>query len=382
MRKIVVAIDSFKGCLSSVEAGEAAVSGIKSVCPQCEVVLVPIADGGEGIMTILVDAAHGSYRKTMAHNPLMRPIETTYGVSADGTTAYIEMAAISGLPLLEKSEYNPLITTTYGTGELIWDALDAGIRHFVVGLGGSATNDGGIGMLQALGFRFADADGTIDVGAGGDCLHRICSIDDSVIHPMLKQSSFTIACDVRNPYCGPEGAAYTFGRQKGANDYMISSLDAGLRSFAKVIADKMGRNIADVPGAGAAGGLGGAFLAFLPAKLEPGIDLLLATLQFDKLITGAELIITGEGRVDRQSVMGKAPSGILAAAQRQQIPVVLIAGSVEDADVLAASGFSGSFSVLPTPVSLEKAMQPCYAKENISRTVSQIVTLLNHFVKV
>lgn len=376
--KVALAIDSFKGCLSSVEAEIAAEQGIKMVSPDCEVLRFPIADGGEGILDVLVEATNGTYRKVIASDPLMRLIETRYGVSEDGVTAFIEMAAISGLPLLTESERNPMLATTYGTGELILHALETGCREFIIGIGGSATNDAGLGMLQALGFRFLDKDGET-LGTGGQILNRVAGIDFSSVHSALKDSHFTIACDVRNPFCGKEGAAHIFARQKGADDAMIAELDAGMASLSNLIHVTTGKEITHVPGAGAAGGLGGAFLAFLNSKLRPGIELLLQTLNFSEKIKDADLIITGEGKVDRQSVMGKVPSGILEEAKKLGIPVVVIAGSIEDTEILNQAGFRSIFSIVPAPVSLEVAMKPETARKNISRTVAQIISLIEPF---
>jgi len=369
MKKVVLAMDSFKGCLSSSEAEKAAEEGIKLVCPDCEVIRFPIADGGEGILTVLVEATRGTYQKIIANDPLMRPIETTYGVSGDKCIAFIEMATVNGLPLLSETERNPMLTTTYGTGELILHAIEQGYREFVIGIGGSATNDAGVGLLQALGARFLDKDGAV-LGKGGEILHRIAAIDFSSVHPALKDTRFTIACDVRNPFCGPEGAAHVFARQKGADDTMIEKLDVGMQSFSRLIHSTTGREITHVPGAGAAGGLGGAFLAFLNAELKPGIDLLLQTLKFSEKIKG-------EGRTDRQSLMGKVPSGILEEAKRQGIPVIVVAGSIEDTEILNQAGFQGVFSIIPSPMSLETAMKPEVAKKNICRTVAQIISLVN-----
>ena len=352
MKKVVVAMDFFKGCLSSSEVEKAVEEGIKLVCPDCEVIRFPIADGGEGILTVLVEATRGTYQKIIANDPLMRPIETTYGVSGDKRVAFIEMATVNGLPLLSETERNPMLTTTYGTGELILHAIEQGYREFVIGIGGSATNDAGVGMLQALGARFLNKDGAV-LGEGGEILHRIAAIDFSSVHPALEDTRFTIACDVRNPFCGPEGAAHVFARQKGADDAMIEKLDAGMQSFSRLIHSTTGREITHVPGAGAAGGLGG------------------------EKIKGADLIITGEGRTDRQSLMGKVPSGILEEAKRQGIPVIVVAGSIEDTEILNQAGFQGLFSIIPSPMSLETAMKPEVAKKNICRTVAQIISLVN-----
>ena len=379
MNKVVIAIDSFKGCLTSEEAGKAAAAGIKAVFPDCETLLFPIADGGEGMLDVLLSTTNGTYESLTVYGPLMKPVEGRYGLSGDGQTALIEMAAVSGLPLVPREKRNPMQTTTYGTGELILDALRRGCRRFIVGIGGSATNDAGLGMLQALGFRFLDRNGNL-LGTGGRVMSEVVSIDTSAVHPALKEAHFTIACDVENPFCGPDGAAYIFAPQKGADPDMVKELDAGMRSLAQVIRSVTGKEIADYPGAGAAGGMGGGFLAFLNAELKPGIRLMLDALDFEEKVKGADLVITGEGRVDGQTAMGKVPSGIQKEAQKQNIPVIVIAGSIEDTEKMNRAGFQGVFSITPGPVSLEKAMEPEFAKANIRRTVSQVCSAIRPFI--
>lgn len=376
--KIVVAIDSFKGCLSSQEAGDAATAGIKLTCPDCEVVRIPVADGGEGMMDILVKATHGTYRTIEAHDPLMGLIPATYGISGDRKTAIIEMAAASGLPLVREQLRNPMLTTTFGTGELIRDALEYGCRKFIIGIGGSATNDAGLGMLQALGFRFTDKEGNV-LGQGGRIMQEVATIDASRSHPALKKATFTVACDVHNPFCGTNGAAPVFARQKGADEKMIRELDNGMRLLADRIRRYSGRDITNIPGAGAAGGMGGGFVAFLNAALVPGADLLINACNFDRKISDANLVITGEGKMDRQTAMGKIPYAILKTAQSRQIPVIAIAGSVEDAEELNAAGFKGVFSITTGPTTLEKAMEPEVAKTNIKRLVAQICSVIVSF---
>lgn len=375
MRKVILAIDSFKGCLSSKEAETAAAQGIRHVFPTCETICLPVADGGEGMQRVLTEALNGREIRLSAHDPLMQMRQTAYGLSGDGTTAFIEMAAISGLPLVPLRQRNPSLTTTYGTGELIKDALNRGCRRFVIGLGGSATNDAGLGMLQALGFRFRDRYGN-ELGKAqpmcGQQLSEIAFIDSSTALPALREARFTAACDVCNPFFGPEGAACVFAPQKGADPEMVAALDKGLQHLAQVIRQTTGRDIATLPGAGAAGGMGGTLSALLNAELKPGIDLLLDLTDFDKLIEGADLIITGEGKSDRQTVMGKVPSGILKRARRQGIPVILVSGSIEDADILNQAGFRAAFSITPAPMSLEEAMRPSTACRNIMQTVGQI----------
>lgn len=375
MRKVILAIDSFKGCLSSKEAETAAAQGIRHVFPTCETICLPVADGGEGMQRVLTEALNGQEIRLSAHDPLMQMRQTAYGLSGDGTTAFIEMAAISGLPLVPLRQRNPSLTTTYGTGELIKDALNRGCRRFVIGLGGSATNDAGLGMLQALGFRFRDRYGN-ELGKAqpmcGQLLSEIAVIESSTALPALREARFTAACDVCNPFFGPEGAACVFAPQKGADPEMVAALDKGLQHLAQVIWQTTGRDIATLPGAGAAGGMGGTLSALLNAELKPGIDLLLDLTDFDKLIEGADLIITGEGKSDRQTVMGKVPSGILKRARRQGIPVILVSGSIEDADILNQAGFRAAFSITPAPMSLEEAMRPSTACQNIMQTVGQI----------
>lgn len=375
MNKVVIAIDSLKGCLTSEEAGIAAVKGIKAVFPDCETLLFPVADGGEGMLDLLVSATQGQYRTLPAHGPLMEPIQGRYGISGDGQTALIEMAAVSGLPLVPEEKRDPMLTTTYGTGELIRDALERGCRRFIVGIGGSATNDAGLGMLQALGFRFLDKRGN-RLGTGGQILSQVAAIDTSAVHPALREAHFTVACDVHNPFCGPDGAAYVFAPQKGADSGMVQALDEGMQALSQIIISTTGKDISGIPGAGAAGGMGGGFLAFLDAELKPGIRLMLDALDFGRKIKGADLIFTGEGRADRQTAMGKVPSGILEEARKQHIPVIVLAGSIADTELMNRAGFQGVFSITPGPVSLENAMIPEVAQANISRLVTQICSVI------
>jgi len=374
MKKIIIASDSFKGCLSSLEVARAAENGIRKVLPDCEVVGIPVADGGEGTTEALVDAMSGRYVECDVHDPLMNLIKAKYGILGDGVTAVIEMASASGLTLVPSALRNPMLTTTYGTGELIKDALQRGCNRFLIGIGGSATNDGGTGMLQALGFRFYDKN-EMELGKGGQILEHIARIDFENVIPDVLKSIFTIACDVNNPFSGENGAAFIYARQKGADDNMIRLLDTGLKQFAKAIHDSIGKDIDPIPGAGAAGGLGGGFLAFLPATLKPGIQMVLETLNFDSRIQNADLIITGEGKLDRQTGMGKTPAGILEAGKRQNIPVVAIGGVVEETDALMQQGFLSVMSIQPGPVSLENAMEHSYAFTQVERIVEQIIRL-------
>lgn len=381
MRKIVVASDSFKGSLSSLEVAESAGKAIHAVFPECEVRMFPVADGGEGTVDALVDAMEGKLIRCRVHDPLMRIIDASYGILGDGKTAVIEMAAASGLTLVPLEQRNPLLTTTYGTGELIRDALSRGCDRFLIGIGGSATNDAGTGMLQALGFRFLDRAGN-ELGQGGQILEEICSIDHSQVVPQLQNTVFTIACDVNNPFSGENGAAWIYARQKGADEPMIRRLDNGLKHFARVILETEQKDIDRIPGAGAAGGLGGGFLAFLRATLKPGIQMVLETLRFDEQIRGADLLITGEGRMDRQTGMGKTPAGILEAGKKQGIPVIAIGGSIEDTESLNRLGFLSVLSIQPGVVTLEQAMDKEFASRNIQRTLEQQLRIIRYFKSV
>lgn len=378
MNKVVIAIDSFKGCLTSERAGIAVKKGIKAIFPDCETLLLPIADGGEGILDIFVSLTRGEYRTLPVHNPLMEIIQSRYAISSDGKTALIEMAAASGLSLVPEEKRNPMLTTTFGTGELILDALEQGCRRFIVGIGGSATNDAGLGMLQALGFRFFDNQGNL-LATGGKIMSQVTTIDTSTVHPHLKDAHFIIACDVNNPFYGPNGAAYVFAPQKGADAKMVHELNAGMRTLSQTIQSVTGIDISNIPGSGAAGGMGGSCLAFLNAELKPGIHLILDELNFSEKIEGADLIFTGEGRADRQTTMGKVPLGILNEARKQNIPVIVLAGSIEDADLMNQAGFQGVFSITPGPISLSKAMIPEFAEDNICRLVTQICSVINTF---
>ncbi len=376
MKKIVIAADSFKGSISSSRFADVCQAAINTAMPRCSVVKVPLGDGGEGTVDALIHALDGHEVSATVGDPLLRPIKASYGISADGSTAIIEMARASGLPLLDPEERNPMATSTFGTGQLIADAISRGCRRLLIGIGGSATNDAGIGMLTALGARFLDRDGrSVSAhGCGGD-LARIDSIDLSGLDPRLADTSIIVACDVDNPFCGPSGAAHVFARQKGADDAMIATLDNAMQSFARVLARTTSTDVTDMPGAGAAGGLGGAFAAVLGASLMPGIDMVLQAVGFDRLIDGADLIITGEGRIDSQTLMGKTPHGVLTAARRRGIPVVALGGSVEHSAALDQAGFAAILSIQPGPVALSDALDPDKAARNLADTVTQIISI-------
>ena len=370
--KIIIAIDSFKGSLTSIEAGEAVREGILNSHPDWQTDIIPIADGGEGMLSVMLNTTQGTTHTLWAHNPCMELIPAEYGISKNGDTAFIEMAAISGLPLIREEQRNPMRTTTYGTGELIRDALEKGCRRFIVGIGGSATNDAGTGMLQALGFCFLDADGNA-LGQGGEILGKVVHIYTQEVHPLLKNAHFIVACDVQNPFYGPDGAAHVYARQKGADDRMIAELDEGMRHFAEVVWKETGKDMAHIAGSGAAGGMGGGMTAFLNAELKSGADLLLDLCHFEERTQDADLIITGEGRMDRQSLMGKIPGRILQAGLAKGIPVIGIAGMVEDEALLKEAGFQGVYATKPEDMPLEEAMKREVAIQNIKRKVCRFL---------
>ena len=338
--KIIVAIDSFKGCLTSTEANQAACEGILQRMPDASVVQVPVSDGGEGFLDAFQAAMGGEIVEVNVKDPLMRPIVAPYLLHGD--TAVIEIAKASGLTLLKPEERNPMVATSYGIGQLVVDAIRRGCKHIIVGLGGSATSDCGIGMLEAI--------------DNAQC----------IIHNDVR---FTIATDVTNPLCGENGAAFVFAPQKGATPEMVEALDARAKRFAEASAKHMGRDCQNKPGAGAAGGLGYAFLQYMNADCRSGIDLLLETIHFDDLLQDADLVITGEGSADRQTLMGKLPFGILQRAQRHNVPVMLIAGRIADEQQLLDAGFSRVACINPPGIPFEIAMQPEIAKENIRKTV-------------
>jgi glycerate kinase len=374
--KIVVAIDSFKGSLSSCELGQAIENGVKKVYEDATVVKVPIADGGEGTVESLVEGSGGKFVDIVVNDPLMRPVNARYGIMGNDRTAVIEMASASGLPLLKPEERNPLKVTTYGTGELIKDAIKRGCRDFIVGIGGSATNDAGLGMLQALGYKFLDENNR-ELGYGGEILERVAEIDESKVMKELDQCKFLIACDVDNPFHGPRGAAHVYARQKGADEEMVEYLDSCLEKFACTLREKMGKDVAEIPGTGAAGGLGGGFLAFLGGELRPGIDIVLEEVDLVNEIKGADFVITGEGRIDFQSIMGKAPIGVSKLCKEHGIPVIALAGSVaDDAGATHDYGIDALFSTINYPISLKEAMDRDRARAFVEKNTEEIFRLI------
>ena len=390
--KIVIASDSFKGSLSSIEVAESVEKGILDVLPSCNVVKVAVADGGEGTKEALCQTLGGKTVEIPVEDPIGRTINASYVILEDGVTAVLEMSSASGLTLLTPSERNPMRTSTYGTGQLIADALGRGCRRFLAGIGGSATNDGGMGMLEALGYRFLDDDGNELSGIGAS-LSKVCRIDDSRVLQAVHESEFIVACDVDSPLYGPDGAAYVFAPQKGADPEMVRALDDGLRHFAEVTAMYMNssengssanlddgeyllvngnviQDVSSMPGAGAAGGLGYAFVTFLGARLKRGVDMVLDAIGFDKMIEGADLVITGEGRIDAQTLTGKTPYGVLQRASRQDIPVMALAGLVDLDD---SSGFTAIRQITPPDMRLSEAMLPAVASANLRRTISALL---------
>jgi glycerate kinase len=354
--RIIVAPDSFKGSVSALGVAEAMERGIHAVFPEADVIKVPIADGGEGTVEALVAATAGRLMHTTVRGPMGVPLSAHWGVSGDGLTAFIEMASASGLPLVPKELRDPRIASTFGTGELMKAALDAGLRRLVVGIGGSATNDGGSGMARALGVRFLDAGGR-ELPEGGAALVRLARIDLSGLDPRLAEASILVACDVDNPLCGPRGASAVYGPQKGATPQVVAELDGALAVMAAVATSATGRDIALSPGAGAAGGLGAGLLFFTPASLRPGVSIVLETTGFEVLIQGADLVITGEGRTDFQTAMGKAPVGVAEVARRHGVPVICLSGGLGDgADDVLDHGIDALVSTVPQPMTLEACM--------------------------
>lgn len=369
--RVLVASDSFKGSLSSIGVGEAVTEGIRKVYPLADVRIIPIADGGEGTVEALVTAGRGRYLKKAVSSPLGEPIEAVMGLLPDGT-AVIEMAAASGLPLVPKDKRNPLRTTTRGTGELIKAALDEGAGKILIGIGGSATNDGGAGVAQVLGARLLDSQGR-EISPGGAALANLDVIDVSRLDPRLQDVDIAVICDVDNPLCGPRGASTVYGPQKGASPDMVRQLDQNLNHFAEVINRQLGRDIRNIPGAGAAGGLGGGLLAFTKAELKSGAEAVLDTIRFDEMVCDYDLVITGEGRIDAQSAYGKVPKGVGTRAQKQGKPVIAIVGSLgEGAEVMYEYGLQAIVPIVNRPMTLEEAVEHAYelvvqAAERVSR---------------
>lgn len=373
--KVVVAVDSFKGSLTSIEAGAAIREGICRVRPDAEISVFPLADGGEGTVEALISGMGGIRRRIIVTGPLGRPVECTYGIIEETGTAVIEMSAAAGITLVPEQERNPLYTTTYGVGEMIRDAIAGNCRKFIVGIGGSATNDGGIGMLQALGYGFLDASGKqVSFGARG--LEELKTITDTFVLPELKECVFRVACDVTNTLCGEQGCSAVYGPQKGATPSMVRQMDKWMGCYAALSEKKYPKANPMQAGCGAAGGLGFGFLTFTNAVLESGIQIVLEETGLEDLIRQADLVITGEGRLDGQSAMGKAPVGIARMAKKYGKPVIALAGSVaKEAAQCNQNGIDAFFPIVRGITTLEEAMKRRTAEENLADTAEQVIRL-------
>jgi glycerate 2-kinase len=353
MFKVAIAPDSFKGCMSAMEAASCIEAGLKRALVGVACRKIPMADGGEGTVQAIVDATGGTFMKRTVSDPLGRRIKATFGVSGDGKTSVMEMAAASGLALLAPRERNPSKTSTYGTGELMRHALGLGVRKILIGIGGSATNDGGTGMARALGVRFLDARGQV-IPDGAGSLDKVASIDMTGLDPRLKSVDVEVACDVDNPLTGRHGAAQVYGPQKGATPAMVKRLDAGLRHLAGVIKKDLGVAILRTPGSGAAGGLGGGLMAFVGGRLRPGVDIVIDSVKLARKLKGCDLVITGEGRMDHQTAFGKTPAGVAKTAKAQGLPVIAICGCLgKNPEVVHTIGIDAFFSALEEGVSEE-----------------------------
>lgn len=375
--KIVISIDSLKGSLTSMEAANAIKAGILNVDMNSEIKILPLADGGEGTVDALVEGMKGEAKIVTVSGPMNEKVNAKYGILKDTNTAILEMAESSGFALVPAGFGNPMKTTTYGVGEMIKEAMQKGCRNFIVGIGGSATNDGGVGMLQALGYEFYDENDTL-VGIGGEVLNQIKSIKVNNRLKELDECNFKIACDVTNPLYGKNGAAYIYGPQKGATPEMVIELDNGLRNFAEVVKKDLGKDVANVEGAGAAGGLGFGFLAFLNSKLESGIKIILEEIKLEEAVKDADIVITGEGRLDNQTAMGKAPIGVAKIAKKYGAKVIGIAGATTDDAVLCnEEGIDAYFSIVNGAMSLEDAINKENAMKNMTATTTQIFRLIN-----
>lgn len=373
--KVVVAIDSLKGSLSSMEAGLAIKEGVLAAQPDAEVIVKPLADGGEGTTDALIEGMNGERIDLTVTGPMHTPVEAYYGYLRETNTAVMEMASAAGITLVPDKEKNPLLATSYGVGEMIIDAIQRGCRNFIIGIGGSITNDGGIGMLKALGVRFLDEKGE-DAGEGGQALAKVACIDLSGLNPLLKECHIQVACDVNNPLCGESGSTYVYGPQKGVTEDMKKTLDEAMAHFARVTSESLENDYMNTPGAGAAGGLGFAFLAYVGATLTPGIELILDAVGLEDELSGADVVVTGEGRLDFQTAMGKAPVGVARLAKKYNARVVAFAGSVtKEATACNKEGIDAFFPILRGVCTLADAMDPVNARNNMIATVEQVFRL-------
>ena len=379
--KVTIAIDSLKGSLSSLEAGKAIGTGVKKAWPEAEVCVRPLADGGEGTVEAVTSAMGGEMVTLRVTGPLGEPVDCVYGVIRESRTAVLEMAGAAGLTLLKDEERNPLKTTTYGVGEVIRDAVKRGCRHFLVGIGGSATNDGGIGMLQALGFGMLDKEGK-QVPFGAQGLAVLERIEDGEVMPELRECTFRIACDVTNPLCGPQGCSAIYGPKKGADAEMIAEMDTWMEAYGALTEAKYPGMDSKTPGCGAAGGIGFAFYAFLGGVLESGIKIVLEETRLDDYVKDADIVVTGEGRLDGQTVMGKAPIGVAKTAKKYGKKVIAFSGSVtKDAIACNQEGIDAFFPILRRIVTLEEAMDADTARENMEDTSEQVFRLIRAFME-
>lgn len=374
--KVVVAIDSFKGSLTSLEAGEAVKNGIEKVC-EAEVLVIPVADGGEGTTETLTGGLGGKIQAVEVTGPDGKKVRAKYGILPDGETVVMEMAQAAGLTLVRRKERNPRKATSYGVGEMIRDAISHGGRKFIVGIGGSATTDGGVGMLQALGYRFYDRNGE-EIGRGIEELDNIDRIDATAVMAELQSCSFQIACDVTNPLCGKQGAVYVYGPQKGVHQDEREELDRKMMHYAKKTEEWLEKDCCKIPGTGAAGGLGFAFVCYLPnVTLKSGVEMILEAAGLEKEIREADLIITGEGRIDSQTAMGKLPAGVAQMAKKYGKTVLAFGGSVtEDAGICNEKGIDALFPIVREITTLEEAMEPERARKNLMLTTEQVFRLL------
>lgn len=378
--KIIIAPDSFKGSLNSSQIASCISRGVQRSLPGAEILELPVSDGGEGLVDSLIAATGGSFFKDKVKGPLKDPVEAGWGVLGDGTTAVIEMAAASGLPLVPEDSRNPFFTTTYGTGELIKKALDKGCKKIIIGIGGSATNDGGSGMAKALGARLLDREGR-EIGCGGRELLELEKIDVSRLDPRFKETEVLVACDVTNPLTGSNGASRVYAPQKGATEDMVKELDKALKNFARVIKKDLNVDVEDVPGAGAAGGLGGGLMAFIGGKLLSGIDVVLETVELEEKLKDCDMVITGEGKLDKQSLSGKVPVGVAKKARSKGVPVIAIAGSIpetpKELEAFYKEGIISCFSIVNSPMTLEEVMES--SSSLIENTVIQIMQIFKFY---
>lgn len=372
--KFVLAPDSFKESLTAQEVADAMEIGIKKVFPNAECVKVPMADGGEGTVQSLVDGTDGKIYEVSVTGPLGKIVNARYGILGDNETAVIEMAEASGIHYVEKENRNPLITTTYGTGEVIKEALNKGVKKIIIGIGGSATNDGGAGMIQALGGRLLDKEGN-DLSFGGGSLDKLDRIDLTKFDERINKVKVEVACDVNNTLTGEEGASAIFGPQKGATPDLVKLLDKNLGHYAQIVKEQLGKDMANEKGAGAAGGLGFALLTFCNGELKPGIDIVIEYSNLDTKIQGASYVLTGEGSIDGQTKFGKTPYGVAQVAKKYDIPVIAVAGNVgSGTEELYGLGFNSILSIMPGVMTLDKALVT--GKKNIENTVENIARLL------